>query len=84
MLDFDKLMENDNDKQRFISGLMESNRDIMMNIVYKAIIEQKMGALNSDIPKETKTDGLNVLIKWFEDKEEYEKCAKLKNILNSI
>lgn len=83
MINFDDIAENEN-RNKFINDLLMSNRDVMMNMIYKAIIEQKMGALNANIPREQKLEGLNNVIKWFEDKEEYEKCAVLKNICNKI
>ena len=52
--------------------------------IYKAIVENKMGALEANVPREQKIEGLNNLLSWFESREEYEKCGQLKNIIEKI
>lgn len=83
MLNFDEILNSGNE-EKFFNQLLMANRETMMNMIYKAVIENKMGALNADIPKNQKIEGLTNLIKWFETREEYEKCGALKNIIEQL
>jgi hypothetical protein len=83
MINFDDILDSGN-QDKFINQLLMSNRETMMNMIYKAIVENKMGALEANVPKEQKLEGLNNLLMWFESREEYEKCGKLKNIIEKI
>lgn len=83
MIDFDDILESGN-QDRFMNHLLMSNRETMMDMIYKAIIENKMGALEANIPRSQKLEGLTNLIKWFEHREEYEKCGNLKNIIEKL
>ena len=42
----------------FIEKLKSSSKEIMMDLIYKAIIENEMGALNNNSPKEEKIAAL--------------------------
>lgn len=83
MINFDDILDSGN-QDKFINHLLMSNRETMMNMIYKAIIENKMGALEANVPREQKIEGLNNLLSWFESREEYEKCGQLKNIIEKI
>ena len=49
----------------FIEKLKSSSKEIMMDLIYKAIIENEMGALNNNSPKEEKIAAIGVrLRKW--------------------
>jgi hypothetical protein len=56
----------------------------MMELIYKAIIENEMGALNNSTPVEEKIAALETVIKYFVEKEEYERCHELKKIISNI
>lgn len=83
MINFDDILDSGN-QDRFINQLLMSNRETMMNMIYKAIVENKMGALEANVPRQQKIEGLNNLLSWFESREEYEKCGQLKNIIEKI
>lgn len=83
MINFDDILDSGN-QDKFINQLLMSNRETMMNMIYKAIVENKMGALEANVPREQKIEGLNNLLSWFESREEYEKCGQLKNIIEKI
>lgn len=68
----------------FIEKLKSSSKEIMMDLIYKAIIENEMGALNNNSPKEEKIAALETVIKYFAEQEEYERCHELKKIINNI
>jgi|LauGreDrversion4_2_1035121.scaffolds.fasta_scaffold361393_2 hypothetical protein len=83
MINFDDILNSGN-QDKFINQLLMSNRETMMNMIYRAIVENKMGALEANVPREQKIEGLNNLLMWFESREEYEKCGQLKNIIEKI
>lgn len=68
----------------FIEKLKSSSREIMMDLIYKAIIEDEMGALKNNTPKEEKIAALETVIKYFAEQEEYERCHELKKIISNI
>lgn len=56
-----------------------------MELLYRALIDKRMGAFeDSETPKEKKIEAINILIKWFEEREEYEKCHNLKNMIQLV
>lgn len=68
----------------FIEKLKSSSKEIMMDLIYKAIIADEMGALNNNSPKEEKIAALETVIKYFAEQEEYERCHELKKIISNI
>ena len=68
----------------FIEQLKSSSKEIMMELIYKAIVENEMGALNNNSPKEEKIAALETVIRFFIEKEEYERCHELKKIQSNI
>lgn len=68
----------------FIEQLKSSSQEIMMDLIYKAIIKNEMGALKNDSPIEEKIAALQTVLNFFKEKEEYEKCHNLKHIINNI
>jgi hypothetical protein len=81
---YDDLLNGDNPNQ-FFSYLAGLNQDQMMEITYRALVEKKMGALQKgNVPRETQIEALDILIKWFETREEYEKCHNLKKIIETL
>lgn len=67
-----------------MSGIYESSKDTMMNMIYRAIIENEQDALSSNTPTEEKMGALTNVLKYFESVEEYEKCLNLKKIMDKI
>lgn len=68
----------------FIEQLKTSSKDIMMELIYKAIVQNEMGALQNDVPIDEKIEALQTVIRYFSEREEYEKCSDLKQIINKI
>jgi hypothetical protein len=56
----------------------------MMELIYKAIVQNEMGALQNDVPTDEKIEALQTVIRYFSEREEYEKCSDLKQIINKI
>lgn len=66
----------------FIKDLQESSKETMMEMIYDAIIHKKHGALNGDSPIDAKIDALNLILNFFKNREEYEKCSEIKKIID--
>lgn len=84
MIDYDDILSNE-DHSNFFNSLLTMNREQIMEITYRALISSKMGALqNENSTKENKIEALELMIKWFSEREEYEKCSNLKKIIEKI
>ena len=66
------------------SGLRESSRQTMMEMVYNTLINEEDRAVNSNTPAEEKLQALKNIIQYFEQNEEYEKCYNIKKIIDRI
>ena len=83
-MEYDDILNSKNPLQ-FFNRLNNLSKDQFMELLYRALIDKKMGALeNTETARERKIEAINTLIKWFEEREEYEKCNCLKNIIQSI
>jgi hypothetical protein len=80
----DDLDEYDNKETDFIKKLQNASKEDMMEIIYKSIIEKSMGALNHDAPASVKIEGVQIVLDFFKDREEYEKCTELKKIIDKL
>jgi hypothetical protein len=80
----DDLDEFENNETDFIKKLHNSSREEMMEMVYNSVIKEKMGALKHDAPVREKIIGLQSLLDFFKEKEEYEKCGELKKIIDKL
>lgn len=80
----DDLSEYENNEIGFIKKLKESSTEAMMEIIYNSIVKDKMGALKHDAPLSTKIEGVQSVLEFFKQREEYEKCAELKKILDKL
>lgn len=68
----------------FIEQLKTSSKEIMMDLIYKAIVKNEMGALDNNTPAEEKVEALQTVIRFFSEREEYERCHELKKIVDRI
>lgn len=75
-----------NNKKWFktIDGFIVSDEDIFFNTLYKAITNHPQYVITSDLEDDQKEDILSTMLKYFENKEEFEKCASLFNIKKQI
>lgn len=80
----DELEEYDHDETKFIKKLHESSKEEMMELIYDSIINQKMGALKHDAPVSDKIEGVQRILNFFKEREEYEKCLELKKIIDKL
>jgi len=87
MLDDFENPENDDIKWNtfhFIYGMRHASRTMMMDCVYGAILENSTLVLKSETSKKRKIEAINHILRFFEDIEQYEKCAELKKIIDKI
>ena len=59
---------------------LEVDPDLMMNMIYEALVNDSDKILNNGQKKEEIESGINQIIAWFEEREQYEQCLKLKQI----
>ena len=67
-----------------LEDLKNQNLDAFFELVFQSIVNWPDEAVDDKSPIENKTKALERIIKHFEDLEEYEKCQKLKAILDQI
>ncbi|MFA7157029.1 MAG: hypothetical protein WC123_04980 [Bacilli bacterium] len=65
-------------------NLREQDYNKFMDKLYEAITGEFKSILNDDSSIAKKINSLNTMIFHFEDKEEYEKCAKIKELVDSL
>lgn len=65
----------------YLMNLSMISKGAMYQALYNALIENHEKILtNNNVPRQEVQDALDTLIKWFEEKERYEECHKLKEI----
>lgn len=67
-----------------ILGLGELGHDEFMEVFYNLIISSPEDILSYDETPEHKIAKLDHLLEFFEEREQYEKCAKIKEIQQLI
>jgi hypothetical protein len=67
-----------------IEGLMVNNEPLFFQALYQAMIEHPTYVILSDMETERKYVILNKMMKYYESKEDYEKCAKLLEIQKQV
>jgi hypothetical protein len=72
--------DNDNLDKFVVISFGQFGHDEFMEIFYHLLDVTPGHILEYDEDTELKIDKLNYIIKFFEDKEEYEKCARIKEV----
>lgn len=80
----DDLEEFEDRRINFLKGNEFGSRQKMMDLMYIAITERKMGALQHDAPLDEKIQGVQTILDFFKEEEQYEKCAELKKIIQEL
>jgi len=65
-------------------SLRHTDFDAFMNLLYDALQKELSGAIFDQTPLTEKQEALNSMIQYFQDKEEYEKCAVLRDMVLTI
>lgn len=80
-------MENfdvDDFSEQFFGNLDHSERRYFMEVCYEKILAHPELLTQHVSPLSVKENSINVLIKYFEREEEYERCAKLKRLIETV
>lgn len=72
------------ERDPFIEELKMSSKDLMMDMIYRALINNEMGALKSEASLKDKIEAISTVINHYVMKEEYEKCHELKKIIYKL
>ncbi len=74
-----------NEFEKYLDEILEKDPGVFMNMSYSLLVNFPVGVLDDkNIPSEQKREGIRRIITYFETREEYEKCAKLNEVLNTI
>ena len=65
-------------------SLRHTDFDAFMNLLYDALQKELSGAIFDQTPLTEKQEALNSMIQYFQDREEYEKCAVLRDMVLTI
>lgn len=77
-------MEENKRPKIIIIGLGDLSQDEFMEVFYNLIIASPEDILEYDETPEHKIAKLDNLLKFFEEREQFEKCAKIKKIQELI
>jgi hypothetical protein len=69
---------------QIIDGLLVSDRDMFFSALYMAMTNHPTYVIMSDMEGGRKGVILNAMLDYFENKEEFEKCAAIYNIKKQI
>ena len=73
-----------NDLLLELMHLKQTDYDKFMRKLYEAVSREFKDALHNNDPLTEKERVLDTIIKYFEEREEYEKCANLKKMADSL
>ena len=69
---------------QFMSHLQHEDRKQFMHVCYEKILLYPQFIMSSNIPAQVRINSISILIKFFEEAEEFEKCARLKKLIEEI
>jgi len=67
-----------------IEGLMVNNKSAFFGALYQAMMEHPAYVVLSDMPTERKNEILTRMLKFYETREDFEKCAKLLEMQQQV
>lgn len=77
-------MLSDFDGHDEVTPIIDTSEEMMMNMIYDAVINHTDQAIYNNVPSDEKVEALTNVLKYFEQTEEYEKCYDIKNIIQRI
>ena len=83
-MNFEFEPDEDWDSMDYIDDMGVNSRQMMMDVVYSAIVDNKAAVLNSISMTGMKLGAIEHVLGFFEELEDYEKCAELKKIIDKI
>lgn len=69
---------------KVIDGIVANDADMFFNALYQAITNHPTYVIASDMEDERKSTILGAMLKHFETREEFEKCAEINKIKKQI
>mgnify|MGYP000234473391 FL=1 len=69
---------------KIIDGLIVNNEDMFFNALYMAMTHHPTYVIAADLEDDKKDVILSAMLKYFENKEEFEKCASIYTIKKQI
>jgi hypothetical protein len=77
--------EDDNwESMKYVDDMRDNSRELMMDVVYSSIVNNEHGVVNSLTSTSKKIEAISHVLDFFENGEDYEKCAELKKIMDKI
>ena len=83
-MDFDFEPDDSWDSMDYIGDMRGESRQMMMDVVYSSIINNQHGVINSVSKADMKLTAITHVLRFFEELEDYEKCAALKKVIDKI
>lgn len=67
-----------------IEGLMVNNKSTFFTALYQAMMEHPSYVILSDMPVARKIELLSNMLKYYEERDDFEKCAKLYKMQQQV
>lgn len=83
-MNFDFEPDGEWDSMDYVDNMGIDSRQMMMDVVYTSIINNKVAVLNSISTDSLKIAAIKHVLTFFEELEDYEKCGELKKIIDKI
>ena len=83
-MDFEFEPDDSWDSMDYIGDMKSESRQMMMDVVYTSIINNEYGVVSSLSKLDTKVGAIKHVLEFFEELEDYEKCAALKKVIDKI
>ena len=81
---FGKNRDSRNKWDIIIDGLMVNSKSRFFAALYQAMMEHPAYVILSDMPQERKSEILSNMLNFYEEREDFEKCAKLFKIQQQL
>jgi len=78
-----KIIEN-TDTLKLLTILRDNDKESFYRVVYRIINECPEKILNNKYKADQKLKALNEMLEHFKEEEEYERCAKIKQLIDGI
>ena len=73
-------MEGFENVKKYLDKIERDSLDKYLRVCYSVLVSSPSQMLDHDADVQLKLRGINKLIKYFEEREEFEKCVELKRL----
>ena len=77
-------MEGFENVKKYLDKIERDSLDKYLRVCYNVLVSSPSQMLDHDADVQLKLRGINKLIKYFEEKEEFEKCTELKRLRDML